>query len=209
MWIYPQTMQVFKLHSEIRAAFPGTSFPSVMSDDDLDAAGVYPVRQVDLEHNPITQSATEAPPAFVGDEWVQQWVVTTLAPEQAATNLASARAAKWEAIKAERDRRKALGVKVGEHWFHSDVDSRIQQVSLYVMGASVPPVPWKTLTTTPPPVFVTMTQGIAAGIFQATAASDTAVFAAAEAHRIAMEASDRPDLYDFGGGWPPSIEDTP
>lgn len=209
MWIYPQTMQVFKLHSEIRAAFPGTSFPAVMTDDDLDAAGVYPVKQVDLAHNPITQSATEAPPAFLGGEWVQQWVVAALTPEQVATNLASARAAKWEAIKAERDRRKALGVKVGEHWFHSDVDSRIQQVSLYVMGAAVPPIPWKTLTTTPPPVFVTMTQGVAAGIFQATAASDTAAFAAAESHRVAMEASDRPDLYDFSSGWPASIEDAP
>ena len=75
------------------------------------------------------------------------------------------------------------------------------------MGAAVPPVQWKTLTASSPPVFVTMTQGIAAGIFQATAASDTAVFAAAEAHRLAMEASDRPDLYDFRSGWPTSIED--
>lgn len=210
MWIYPQTMQVFKLHSEIRAAFPGTSFPAVMTEDDLDAAGVYPVKQVALEYNPIIQSATEAPPAFVGDEWVQQWVVAALTPEQVATNLASARAAKWEAIKAERDRRKALGVKVGEHWFHSDVDSRIQQVSLYVMGAAIPAgLMWKTLTTTPPPVFVAMTPALAQGIFMATAASDAAIFAAAETHRVAMEASATPESYDCTGGWPASIEDAP
>ena len=110
---------------------------------------------------------------------------------------------------AERDRRKALGVKVGAHWYHSDADSRIQQISLFVMGASVPPIPWKTLTTTPPPVFVVMTQSIAAGIFQNTAASDAAIFAAAETHRIALEASPTPETYDFTGGWPVSIEDAP
>lgn len=113
----------------------------------------------------------------------------------------------WERIKAERDRRKALGVKVGDHWYHSDADSRIQQISLFVMGASVPPIQWKTLTTTPPPVFVTMTQALAAGIFQNTAASDAAIFAAAETHRVAMEAMPDPENYDCTTGWPASIED--
>ena len=115
----------------------------------------------------------------------------------------------WERIKQERDRRKVLGVKVGAHWYHSDDSSRIQQLSLFVMGASVPPVQWKTLTLSPPPVFVTMTQAIAGGIFQATAASDAAVFAAAEAHRLAMEAMSDPEDYDISSGWPASIEDAP
>ena len=115
----------------------------------------------------------------------------------------------WERFMAERDRRKALGVKVGQHWYHSDADSRIQQISLFVMGASVPPIPWKTLTTTPSSVFVTMTQTLAAGIFQNTAASDAAIFAAAETHRIAMEASPTPETYNFTDGWPVSIEDAP
>ena len=52
-----------------------------------------------------------------------------------------------------------------------------------------------------------MTQTIAAGIFQNTAASDAAVFAAAEAHRLAMEESDTPENYDISSGWPASIED--
>ena len=123
--------------------------------------------------------------------------------------IAERQSSAWDRIKAERDRRKSLGVKVGAHWYHSDADSRIQQISLFVMGASVPPIQWKTLTTTPSPVFVTMTQTIAAGIFQNTAASDAAIFAAAETHRIAMEASPTPETYDFTGGWPASIEDTP
>ena len=114
----------------------------------------------------------------------------------------------WERIKAERDRRKYLGVKVGEHWFHSDDPSRIQQLALAMMGNAIPAgLMWKTLTLTPPPVFVEMTPALAQGIFQATAASDAVIFAAAEAHRLAMEASENPESYDFSGGWPLSIED--
>lgn len=116
----------------------------------------------------------------------------------------------WERIKAERDRRRYLGVKVGAHWFHSDDPSRIQQLALAMMGAAIPAgLQWKTLTTTQPPVFVEMTPALAQWIFQATAASDTAIFAAAEAHRVAMEASATPESYDCTGGWPASIEDAP
>lgn len=207
MYINTQTLKTYKFTHEVRADFPDISLPPALTDEILASIGVLPVEQTAPAYNPITQSATELPPALVGGKWKQQWEVMDLPQEQIAANLAAARLAKWEAIKVERDRRKVLGVKVGDHWFHSDVDSRIQQISLFVMGAAVPPIQWKTLTATPPPVFVTMTQGIAAGIFQATAASDTAVFAAAEAHRLAMEASDRPDLYDFSSGWPLSIED--
>lgn len=118
------------------------------------------------------------------------------------------RAVAWERIKAERDRRKYLGVKVGANWFHSDDPSRIQQLALAMMGAAIPAgLQWKTLTLSPPPVFVTMTPALAAGIFQGTAASDAAVFAAAEAHRVAMEASASPESYDCSVGWPESIED--
>ena len=123
--------------------------------------------------------------------------------------LAERQAAAWERIKQERDRRKYLGVKVGDHWFHSDDPSRIQQISLFIMVSAVPPIPWKTLTLTPPPVFVPMSQALAAGIFQNTAASDAAIFAAAEVHRVAMEASAAPQDYDCSTGWPASIEDAP
>ena len=159
------------------------------------------------EHDRIIQAIEESTPILIEGVWTQQWIVTNLPMEQAEANLLAVESQVWERIKQERDRRKSLGVKVGQHWYHSDADSRIQQISLFVMGASVPPIPWKTLTTTPPPVFVTMTPAIAAGIFQNTAASDAAIFAAAEAHRVAMEASDSPESYDFSGGWPESVED--
>ena len=109
----------------------------------------------------------------IGDTWDG---ARFLRPEVPLTPLPERISEAWERIKHERDRRKSLGVKVGEHWYHSDADSRIQQLSLFVMGAAVPPVQWKTLTTSPPPVFVTMTPAIAAGIFLGTAASDAAIF---------------------------------
>lgn len=122
--------------------------------------------------------------------------------------IAQRRAEAWERIKQERDRRKYLGVKVAGHWFHSDDPSRIQQLALAMMGPSIPSgLQWKTLTLSPPPVFVGMTPALAQGIFQATAASDAAIFAAAEVHRMAMEASAAPEGYDYSAGWPASIED--
>ena len=122
--------------------------------------------------------------------------------------LAERQATIWNLIKAERDRRAALGVKVGNHWFHSDPKSRTQQIGLVLLGSNIPAgLQWKTLTLTPPPVFVPMTQALAQAIVAATAASDSAIFSAAEAHRIAMEASAAPQDYDFTVGWPTSIED--
>ena len=118
------------------------------------------------------------------------------------------RAAAWESIKAERDRRASLGVKVGQHWFHSDQKSRTQQLGLVLLGTSIPAgLQWKALTFTPPPVFVAMTPMLAKAIVGATAASDAAIFTAAEVHRLAMEASAAPQNYDFSVGWPTSIED--
>ena len=105
----------------------------------------------------------------------------------------------WEAIKAKRDLLQASGVKVGTHWFHSDVQSRVQQLGLLLFGASLPTgIMWKTLDG----AFVLMTPTLAQQIFQASAASDMAIFAVAEHHKAAMVASPTPTTYDFSGGWP-------
>jgi hypothetical protein len=50
--------------------------------------------------------------------------------------------------------------------------------------------------------FVAMTPTLAAQIFNAAAAQDQAIFSKAEEHRVAMEASADPAVYDFSGGWP-------
>lgn len=135
-----------------------------------------------------------------------QWVSSNDAAVQAIIDgydpAAPARAAKWLEIQAERERRKNAGYAAGGHRFHSDPDSRIQQLGLVMMGAGLPAgIQWKTLGGG----FVTMTPQLAGAIFQATAAADTAIFAAAEAHRAAINAmSDwrAIEAYDFSGGWP-------
>lgn len=111
-----------------------------------------------------------------------------------------AKAYKWDAIKIERERRTEHGgYKVGEKWFHSDQKSRSQQLGLVLLGASIPAgLQWKTMDGS----FVTMTQQLAGQVLAAAAASDQAIFAAAEAHRQAMEASADPATYDFSTGWP-------
>lgn len=113
---------------------------------------------------------------------------------------AQTKGAKWDAIKAERDRRTEQGgYKVGTKWFHSDQKSRSQQLGLVLLGASIPAnLQWKTMDGS----FVTMTQTLAQQILAAGAASDQAIFAAAETHKAAMEASADPSSYDFSGGWP-------
>jgi hypothetical protein len=107
----------------------------------------------------------------------------------------------WRAIQAERDRRQANGVKVGDNWFHSDNTSRIQQIALVIFGANLPTgIMWKTLNG----AFVPMTNQLAVQIFQYSAAQDVAIFTVAEQHKAAMLALANPLEYDFSGGWPPT-----
>jgi Domain of unknown function (DUF4376) len=116
-----------------------------------------------------------------------------------ALRISLSREVKWTEIKAERDRRKFNGVKIGTSWFHSDDSSRIQQIGLVMMGAGMPAgIMWKTMTDS----FVLMTPTLAMQIFQATGAQDMAIFARAEQHRAAMMASPNPSAYDYSTGWP-------
>lgn len=108
-------------------------------------------------------------------------------------------ALKWDAIKAERDRRTVNGVHTAGNWFHSDTFSRTQQLGLVMMGASMPSgIMWKTMDQT----FVEMTPALAGQIFQATAGSDALLFGTAEAKHAEMLALDDPTNYDVMAGWP-------
>jgi hypothetical protein len=106
----------------------------------------------------------------------------------------------WLKIKTERDRRiQNGGYKVGTKWYHSDTFSRTQQMGLVMMGANIPAnTPWKTMDGT----FVVMTQTLAGQIFGTAAASDIAIFTAAETHNAAMRASATPHTYNYLTGWP-------
>jgi hypothetical protein len=119
----------------------------------------------------------------------------------------------WESIKAERDRRKAGGVKIGTKWYHTDADSRIQHLSLKdqardLLAAGQPDttrlqklgqdVRWKTMDGS----FIYLTVKHAFDIVAAVGDLDALAFTAAETHRVAMEASADPASYDFSAGWP-------
>ena len=103
-----------------------------------------------------------------------------------APDLTALRAAHWEDIKRERDKRiQTGGYQVAGKWFHSDTFSRTQQMGLVMMGAGIPGgLQWKTMDGS----FVTMTQTLAGQVFAAAAASDAALFSHAEQIKAVMEA---------------------
>ena len=140
------------------------------------------------EKGPGLHSAIAAAGHWLAEQdgvWVSSDDVAVQAIIDSFDPLPEAKAAKWEAIKAERDRRKHAGFAVGANRFHSDPDSRIQQLGLVIMGAGIPAnLQWKTLGGS----FVTMTPALALSIFQTTAQADAALFAAAEAKRAAVNA---------------------
>ncbi len=129
------------------------------------------------------------------DDAAVQSIIDTYDP------LPEAKSAKWRKVQAERDRRKFAGYMAAGNRFHSDPDSRTQQLGLFIMGANVPPIQWRTLDGN----YVTMTQQLAAAIFTATATGDTLIFSAGETHRAAIVALtdlSAIESYDFSGGWP-------
>lgn len=119
----------------------------------------------------------------------------------------------WSAIKAKRDAIKAGGVKVGTKWYHTDTESRIQHLGLLEKARAArvaggtdatrlqalgQDIKWKTMDGS----FIYLTVKHAEDIFAAVTDLDAAAFAAAETHRVAMEASADPAAYDFSVGWP-------
>jgi hypothetical protein len=127
---------------------------------------------------------------------------------------AEAEAQAWELIKADRDRRKEAGFKVGNEWVHSDLFSRSQWLGLkdnardtLVAGGSMAsalhdsdgqPIVWKMLDGS----FVPVTAQLAFDVVAAVTRSDMAIFKVAEQHNAAMRAAEDPSAYDYTAGWP-------
>lgn len=131
-------------------------------------------------------------------------------------DVVAAKARAWEAIKAKRD---ALsdngGYLVSGKWFHSDAKSKTQQLALARKADKVQAAAgdmgaqfagnagfWKTMDGS----FVPMTASLAQAIADAAELQDGAIFAAAETHRAAMQASADPAAYNFSGGWPATFQ---
>lgn len=114
----------------------------------------------------------------------------------------------WTKIKGKRDGLKSGGYTTASKWFHSDADSRIQQIGLVMMGANIPAgLQWKTMDGS----FVAMTQTLAGQVFAAAAAQDGALFTKAEQHHAALAAMadvDTMAAYDWRAGWPQVYADT-
>lgn len=119
----------------------------------------------------------------------------------------------WDRIKSKRDAVKAGGVKVGTKLYHTDTESRIQHLGLLEKARAAragggtdatrlqalgQDIKWKTMDGS----FIYLTVKHVEDIFAAVTDLDAAAFAAAETHRVAMEASADPAAYDFSVGWP-------
>lgn len=132
----------------------------------------------------------------------QQWLSL---PEgctvESVADVAGLRAAAWEAAKAKRASVMGGGVLVGQHWFHTDVDSRVQWLGLVLMGEELPPIPWRTMTGN----YVELTRPLVLQVFGAIAAREQAVFARGEQLRQAIYGSDLPQSVDINAGWPASF----
>lgn len=193
--------------SQIRAANPNTSFgqPFVAPEP---YKVVFPNPQP--AYNQVTHTCVEGDPVYTNKgHYEQTWRVENIYTTQQEEDLAIAvdltkkKAAVWENIKAIRDlKTQKGGYFASGKWFHSDTFSRTQQMGLVMMGANVPAIQWKTMDGT----FVTMTQALAAAIFQAAATHDSATFAHAELLKSQVDSSDNPMSIDINAGWPTTYE---
>ena len=143
--------------------------------------------------------AIDALDGAIGDTWNGSIFVK---PDT--ETIAEKRARIWEDIKQYRDNLvENGGFKVGAHWYHSNLLSRTQYISLVMMGGNIPAnTIWKTLDNG----YVTMTQTLAGQIFAAGAAQDAALFAKAAEHKESLDLSSDPDSYNWKAGWPETYQ---
>lgn len=151
----------------------------------------------------------------------QRWLDAGNTPEPAQQlPIEERRASVWSHVKAERTRRVNGGVQVGDHWYHTDVDSRVQHMRLADKAAALlagggvgadvlqvagQPIAWKTLAND----LVPMTAALAVAIVEAIEVLDALAFARAETLRAQIEASEDPESIDITSGWPAIYEGAP
>lgn len=191
--------------TEFRAAHAAI-LPTILTAEVLDENGADPVlngaQPVAGEFQRVVRDGEEQN-AF---GWFSKYIVEDWSQEEIDAYHASGKLAAWEAIKAERDRRKAAGVLVGEQWFHSDDSSRIQYgiLNSKAMCAGWGDTvlihqTWKTMgrNADGSAIYAPMTVGLLRQILDAGIAQEQAIFNKAEEHKAAMEAASNPAAYDF------------
>lgn len=84
MYFQPETKKTFHSHSEFRSAFSDTSFPVELTDEIMQAFGVFPVTKVEPSYDLTTQGVQEIAPVLVDGVYVQQWEIVVLSEEEIA-----------------------------------------------------------------------------------------------------------------------------
>jgi hypothetical protein len=159
---------------------------------------------------PRFHATSEGNVPFTSAEEIEQDAVDAA---YAAARPAQIKESQWQAIKAKRDTRKSVGVQVGAFWFHTDADSRIQQLGLKDQARDVlaaggttatvlqklgQDIPWQTMSGASTP----MTVQLSFAVIAAVGDLDTLCHYVALQHKAAMEAAADPSAYDYQNGWP-------
>lgn len=181
--------------SKYYSASTGGFYPSDFKSDYL-ASGTWPIDATEVTedaYNSFMEAQKNGLMIVPGDNGYPMVISHPLPP------LAELQDRIWGKIKEKRTTLMHGGVKVGNYWFHSDPDSRVQQLGLVAMGTNIPQgLKWKTMSGD----FVDMDATLASTILLATGANDNAIFTKAEEHKAAMLLESNPELYDFSIGWP-------
>lgn len=176
---------------------------ALFADGKAEQFRVVPLLETDAPViDPINQTVIRDGGELVDGQWQYKWRVDALPAEQVAANLQAAKVAKVEAVKAERDRRKFNGTKVGTQWIHTDTYSRTQWMAMVMMGASIPAIEWTTMDGTS----ITTSQALAGQVFQGTAQLDAALFGYAKVLINQVEAAADPASVEIATGWPATFE---
>jgi len=145
------------------------------------------------------------------------WDGVNFNPPHSSESIADAKSRLWGLIKTERDRlTQNGGYPLDGYWFHSDAYSLSQQQGLILaamqtqaaggdMDAPLMATPWQAMGGVP----VVMTANLALRLLPAAMAQQVAIFEAAKAHKVALDACADPANYNFSGGWPKVFGEQP
>ena len=97
MWINTQTQAVYRLHHEVRAAFPNVSMPESLSDALLAEFNIVPVTQTSA---PAGHVVVELAPALVDGTWTQQWTLRAPTDEETQAKASEVRTQRTDKLSA-------------------------------------------------------------------------------------------------------------